>query len=85
MSKIAIIGAGAAGLIASITAKSENPSLEIDLFDINNAIGKKILASGNGRCNISNTKISEANYIGENPSFVNHALKQFDFKAFEKF
>lgn len=43
MSKIAIIGAGAAGLIASITAKSENPSLEIDLFDINNAIGKRYL------------------------------------------
>ena len=83
--KIAIIGAGAAGIVAAITAKSQNKNLHIDLFDINKGIGKKILASGNGRCNISNTTISEANYIGENPSFVSHALKQFDFKAFEKF
>lgn len=83
--KIAIIGAGAAGIVAAITAKEKNKNLHIDLFDINKGIGKKILASGNGRCNISNTKISEANYIGENPSFVSHALKQFDFKAFEKF
>ncbi len=83
--KIAIIGAGAAGVMAAITAKRLNKNLQIDIFDINKAIGKKILASGNGRCNISNTQISDKNYIGENPSFVNQALKEFDFKAFENF
>ena len=83
--KIAIIGAGAAGIIAAITAKRLNKNLQIDLFDANKSIGKKILASGNGRCNISNTTITSKNYIGENPDFVNHALKEFDFKAFEKF
>ncbi len=83
--KIAIVGAGAAGIIAAITAKRLDKNIDIDLFDINNAIGKKILASGNGRCNISNTDVTEANFIGENPNFVSHALKEFDFKAFEKF
>ncbi len=83
--KIAIIGAGAAGLIAGITAKRLNKTIDIDIFDINSGIGKKILASGNGRCNISNTDVIQENFIGENPSFVSHALKQFDFKAFEKF
>lgn len=83
--KIAIIGAGAAGVIAAIRAKRLNKDLHIDIFDINSAIGKKILASGNGRCNISNTTITQDNYIGENPSFVNQALKEFDFKAFENF
>ncbi|MFV0564108.1 NAD(P)/FAD-dependent oxidoreductase [Malaciobacter mytili] len=83
--KIAIIGAGAAGVMAAITAKRLNKNLQIDIFDINKSIGKKILASGNGRCNISNTQISDKNYIGENPSFVNQALKEFDFKAFENF
>ncbi|RXJ93648.1 aminoacetone oxidase family FAD-binding enzyme [Malaciobacter molluscorum] len=83
--KIAIIGAGAAGVMAAITAKRLNKDLYIDIFDINNSIGKKILASGNGRCNISNTTITQDNYIGENPSFVNQALKEFDFKAFENF
>ncbi len=71
--------------MAAITAKRLNKKLQIDIFDINNAIGKKILASGNGRCNISNTQISDKNYIGENPSFVNPALKEFNFNTFEKF
>jgi predicted Rossmann fold flavoprotein len=83
--KIAIIGGGAAGIMAAITAKRVNKNLQIDIFDANKSIGKKILASGNGRCNISNTNITAKNYIGENPDFANFALKEFDFKAFEKF
>ena len=83
--KIAIIGGGAAGIMAAITAKRLNKDLQIDIFDANKSIGKKILASGNGRCNISNTKITSKNYLGENPDFVNFALKEFDFKSFEKF
>ncbi len=83
--KIAIIGAGAAGIMAGITAKRLNKDLSIDIFDINKGIGKKILASGNGRCNISNSNITYNNYIGENPSFVKDALKQFTFADFEKF
>ena len=71
--------------MAAITAKRLNKNLEIDIFDANKSIGKKILASGNGRCNISNTSITSKNYIGENSSFVDFALKEFDFKAFEKF
>ncbi len=85
MLKIAIVGAGAAGLMAAITAKRLNKNLQIDIFDNNNGIGKKILASGNGRCNISNTNLEFTNYIGENNSFVKYALNQFDFHSFEKF
>ena len=83
--KIAIIGAGAAGLMAGITAKRLDKNIQVDIFDINKGIGKKILASGNGRCNISNSNITYQNYIGENPAFVKDALKQFTFKDFEKF
>ncbi len=83
--KIAIIGAGAAGLIAAITAKRVDKNVELDIFDINTAIGKKILASGNGRCNISNINAQTENYIGENSSFVSFCLSQFDFSHFKKF
>jgi predicted Rossmann fold flavoprotein len=83
--KIAIIGGGAAGIMAAITAKRLNKNLQIDLFDANKSLGKKILASGNGRCNISNTNITSKNYIGENPDFTTFTLKEFDFRAFEKF
>ncbi|MEJ2489289.1 MAG: NAD(P)/FAD-dependent oxidoreductase, partial [Sulfurovaceae bacterium] len=50
--KIAIIGAGASGMMCAITAKKQNSKLDITIFEKNDKIGKKILASGNGRCNI---------------------------------
>ncbi len=67
---------GQLGIIAAITAKRLNKNLHIDLFDINSGIGKKILASGNGRCNISNTRIDKDNFIGENNSFVKLCFKR---------
>lgn len=83
--KIAIIGAGASGIVASLIAKSLNNSLEIDLFDANKNIAKKILASGNGRCNISNTNLDSSHYLGEHPKFVDYVLREFDFHMFENF
>ncbi len=81
--KIAVIGGGAAGLMAALTAGGKG--LHIDLYEQNSEVGKKILASGNGRCNISNTNLSAEHYHGEDPSFVTPALKRFDYKAFERF
>ncbi len=83
--KIAIIGAGAAGIMAALKAKRLNKNLHIDIFETNKTIGKKILASGNGRCNISNTKVLPSNFIGENPDFTSYALEKFTYKDFEKF
>jgi len=80
---VAIVGAGAAGLMAAITAAKAG--VKVDLYEQNSEVGKKILASGNGRCNISNTSISSNDYFGQHLSFVNFALKQFDFKAFDHF
>ncbi len=75
-SKVAIIGAGASGMVCALTAASEKN--RITIFDKNARVGRKILATGNGRCNISNRTISPENYHGHHPSFVRHALKQFD-------
>lgn len=76
---IAIIGGGASGIISAIYASSINSK---NLFDIiilerMNRIGKKILATGNGRCNITNINISSKNYYGNNPEFTNYALKEY--------
>ena len=81
--RAAIIGGGAAGLMAAITAA--RAGVKVDLYEQNHDVGKKILASGNGRCNISNTSLSSDDYFGNHPSFVSFALKQFDFKTFERF
>lgn len=83
MSKIAIIGAGAAGFMAAITAIKEGMSVHI--YEQNCKTAKKILASGNGRCNISNLNLSTSDYFGENPNFCSFALKTFDFSHLQKF
>ena len=82
MNKTAIIGAGAAGIMAAVIA-SENT--RIDLFEKNSKIGKKISVSGNGRCNISNANLSSEDYFTHNLAFVKYVLKRFGFKDFERF
>jgi predicted flavoprotein YhiN len=81
--KIAIIGAGASGLMAAITASKEGN--EVHLYEQNTKSAKKILASGNGRCNISNKNLSSADYFGMNPNFTTYALEIFGFAQLQKF
>jgi len=83
MAKIAIIGAGAAGLMAAITASKDNNTIHI--YEQNDRVAKKILASGNGRCNISNKNLSSDDYFGTNPKFCKYALESFSFSHFQKF
>jgi predicted Rossmann fold flavoprotein len=80
---LAIIGGGAAGLVAAITAARRG--LEVDIYEQNNTTGKKILASGNGRCNISNTTLSSNDYFGNHPAFVKAALNAFGFHELQRF
>lgn len=54
MRKIAIVGGGAAGLMAAVAA-GENPALSVTLFEKNPVCGKKICITGKGRCNVTNT------------------------------
>jgi len=80
---IAVVGGGAAGLMAAITAAKSGAT--VHLYEQNNKPAKKILASGNGRCNISNTIVSSADYFGQRPSFSDFALSNFSFSQLEKF
>ena len=80
---VAIIGAGASGLLSAILCASNG--VKVTLFEQNAKIAKKILVSGNGRCNISNKNLSSRDYFSDNPSFVEFGLKSFGFVEFEKF
>jgi predicted Rossmann fold flavoprotein len=83
LKNIAIIGAGASGLLCAIEcAKNGN---KVDIFEQNSKCAKKILVSGNGRCNITNTTATKDDYFGENPDFVTYALNNFPYLKFEKF
>jgi len=66
---IAIIGGGAAGLMAAIAAADEleqnNQNKKIAVLEANPRVGKKLLATGNGRCNLTNMGVSPACYHGD--------------------
>ena len=73
--KIGILGGGASGMAAAIwAAKFGN---EVLLFERQARVGRKLLATGNGRCNLTNTKLDFSNYHGENPDFAKYALNSF--------
>ena len=66
---IAVIGGGASGIIAAIAAAQELKNNKVDskivILEKNNRIGKKLLATGNGRCNLSNMNVSVNHYHGD--------------------
>ncbi len=78
---ILIIGAGASGLSAAIEAKRTRPDASILLLEKAARPGRKILASGNGRCNISNSNLGGGFYYGENPDFVLSAFEKFGLES----
>ncbi|MDD3855700.1 NAD(P)/FAD-dependent oxidoreductase [Sulfurimonas sp.] len=81
--KVAIIGGGASGLLCAIFCAKK--SILVDVYEQNSKCAKKILASGNGRCNITNTNLTCNDYFSQNHHFVDYALKEFGFSEFEKF
>lgn len=77
---VLIIGAGAAGLFLAANLRGKS----VALLEKNATPGKKILASGGGRCNVTNRRIDVSNYLGDS-DFVKNILKNLDFKDVLKF
>lgn len=73
---IAIIGGGASGMAAAISA-AENRENHIYLLERQSRVGRKLLSTGNGRCNLTNTLAAPQNYHGQEPAFAVPALKRF--------
>ena len=61
----AVIGGGAAGIAAAISCSEKLGKGSTVIIEKQSRIGRKLLATGNGRCNISNNRLSEANYHGD--------------------
>ena len=59
-----IIGGGASGLMCAISAKRKNPALNIGIIEKNDRVGKKLLSTGNGRCNLTNSNVGVNRYVG---------------------
>ena len=72
---VLVIGAGAAGLMTAITAGQRGRHVQV--IDHANKVGKKILMSGGGRCNFTNTGTTPANFVSANPHFCKSALARY--------
>ncbi|MBQ3093734.1 MAG: NAD(P)/FAD-dependent oxidoreductase [Clostridia bacterium] len=83
--KLAIIGGGAAGLAAAVFCARRVGGEHVIVFEKQPRVGKKLLATGNGTCNLSNVHAAVEHYHGQTPSFVQAALSGFspdDARAF---
>ena len=72
---IGIIGAGASGMAAALAA-AEHPGVQVLLLERQARVGRKLGATGNGRCNLTNLHALEGGYHGDDVEFISHALEQ---------
>lgn len=75
----AVIGAGAAGMMAAITAARQG--IDVVLLEHTKRAGSKILQTGNGKCNFTNTNMSPECYNHDSVEFVKRVLEMFDENA----
>ncbi len=74
-SDLAVVGAGAAGLVAAISAARRGASVTV--LERLPWIGKKLLATGGGRCNLLNERLAAAAFTATDPSLVPSILERF--------
>lgn len=82
MKKIVIVGAGASGLVASIFASKNN---EVILLEKMSDVGKKILVTGNGRCNYFNSDMSLKNFFTSSNANLSTLINEKNLKEIEEF
>ena len=75
---VIIIGGGAAGMCAAINIKLRDRSISVAILEQLSRVGKKLITTGNGRCNISNININIDRYHSENIAFAEFALQNYD-------
>ena len=74
---IGIIGGGASGMAAALAA-SENINAQVLLFERQARLGRKLLATGNGRCNLTNLHARPHHYHGDQADFAEFALEKYN-------
>ncbi len=80
---VGIIGGGAAGMMAAITAAKEGA--KVTILERNDRVGKKILVTGNGKCNLGNYDLRKEMYYGANREWIWDKLQRFNTENTVKF
>ena len=81
--RVIVTGGGASGLMAAIAAAENGAAVTI--LEQNEKPGKKICATGNGKCNFTNIQVPSDAYRSENPGFEQAVLNQFPVEDTVKF
>lgn len=77
---ISVIGGGPSGMLLSIVVKKYRPDFTVRLFERNERVGKKLLATGNGRCNYTNVSLKKENFHSENENFPMKIIDRFGYE-----
>ncbi len=83
LKKVAIVGCGASGLICAIVCARNG--IKVDLYEQNGTCGKKILVSGNGKCNIANVSLKKEDFFTVCDEIVEVVLRDFGYEKIKKF
>ncbi len=75
MNTVAVIGGGASGIVAALFARANGA--DVTIYEANDRLARKILSTGNGRCNFTNKNASIDNYHGHNTAFMKNAINKF--------
>ena len=75
--KVLILGGGASGLMAALSAAQDERNT-VTVLERQSRVGRKLLATGNGRCNLTNLDLSPVHYHGQDAGFARAALSRFD-------
>ncbi len=75
---IVVVGAGAAGLMAAISARRTNPACRVLVMDGARKLGAKILIAGGGRCNVTHYQVDESAFAGSSRPAIRKVLGRFD-------
>lgn len=76
---VLIVGGGPAGLTAAaVIAENTEKNIDITVLERKDKVGKKLLATGNGRCNFTNDILDDMSYRGNNPSFAYKIIDRFN-------
>ena len=75
---VAVVGAGAAGLMAAITASRARPSARVIALDGARHLGRKILIAGGGRCNVTHETVDASAFAGSSAPAIRKILRRFD-------
>jgi len=83
MIDVVVVGAGASGLVTAIVAARRGKKVLI--IEKNNKVGKKLLATGNGKCNIANQHPTQERFYSQNSKFVVDVLSSYSYQSVKQF